>query len=43
VVDRRSTFLDSIRERERERERERVVFGFNSLAKGKERKRDFLE
>lgn len=26
-----------------ERERERVVFGFNSLAKGKERKRDFLE
>jgi hypothetical protein len=39
VVDRRSTFLDSIRERERER----VVFGFNSLAKGKERKRDFLE
>jgi hypothetical protein len=41
VVDRRSTFLDSIRERERERER--VVFGFNSLAKGKERKRDFLE
>lgn len=39
MVDRRSTFLDSIRERERER----VVFGFNSLAKGKERKRDFLE